>query len=105
MANWAYVSKGSRKYRLNRGIQCVIPEKVDQKADQKREGNVGGQSNTARMPTSGATMSSESPTPQAVAQACHQGALLTLNYRPAVAIRAVLIWRVIIEESDVGDTP
>lgn len=42
MADKAYSSKAIRKYLRDRGIQCVIPEKDDQKANRKRKGSAGG---------------------------------------------------------------
>ncbi|MDQ0093593.1 hypothetical protein [Paeniglutamicibacter psychrophenolicus] len=42
MAETAYSSKGNRDYLRDRGIQCVIPEKDDRKANRKREGSAGG---------------------------------------------------------------
>jgi hypothetical protein len=42
MADKAYSSKAIRTYLLGRGIECVIPEKDDQKANRKRKGPAGG---------------------------------------------------------------
>lgn len=42
MADKAYSSKANRAYLRDRGIQCVIPEKEDQKANRKRKGSTGG---------------------------------------------------------------
>lgn len=42
MADKAYSSKAIRKYLRERGIQCAIPEKEDQKANRQRKGSVGG---------------------------------------------------------------
>ncbi len=42
MADKAYSSKAIRAYLRERGIQCVIPEKEDQKANRKRKGSAGG---------------------------------------------------------------
>ena len=42
MAEKAYSSKAIRAYLRDRGIQCVIPEKEDQKANRKRKGSAGG---------------------------------------------------------------
>ena len=42
MADKAYSSKAIRTYLLGRGIECVIPEKYDQKANRKRKGPAGG---------------------------------------------------------------
>jgi transposase len=42
MADKAYSSKGIRSCLRVHGIQCVIPEKEDQKASRKRKGSAGG---------------------------------------------------------------
>lgn len=42
MADKASSSKAICKYLHDRGIQCVIPEKEDQKANRQRKGSVGG---------------------------------------------------------------
>lgn len=42
MADKAYSSKANRAYLRDHGIQCVIPEKEDQKANRKRKGSAGG---------------------------------------------------------------
>lgn len=42
MADKAYSSKAIRTYLLGCGIECVIPEKDDQKANRKRKGFAGG---------------------------------------------------------------
>jgi putative transposase len=42
MADKAYSSKGIRSYLRAHGIQCVSPEKEDQKANRKRKGSSGG---------------------------------------------------------------
>ena len=42
MADKAYSSKGIRSYLRTHGIQCVIPEKEDQKANRQRKGSAGG---------------------------------------------------------------
>lgn len=42
MADKAYSSKAIRAYLRGRGIECVIPEKDDQKANRKRKGSAGG---------------------------------------------------------------
>lgn len=42
MADKAYSSKANRAYLRDRGIQCVIPEKEDRKANRKRKGSAGG---------------------------------------------------------------
>ena len=42
MADKAYSSKDIRSYLRSHGIQCVIPEKEDQKANRQRKGSAGG---------------------------------------------------------------
>ncbi|AIY02013.1 Mobile element protein [Arthrobacter sp. PAMC 25486] len=42
MADKAYSSKANRAYWRDRGIQCVISEKEDQKANRKRKGSACG---------------------------------------------------------------
>ncbi|RAN72382.1 hypothetical protein B5P43_32710 [Bacillus sp. SRB_336] len=42
MADKAYSSKAVRAYLRERGMQCVIPEKGDQKANRNRKGSAGG---------------------------------------------------------------
>lgn len=42
MADKAYSSKAIRAYLRDRGIECVIPEKDDQKDNRKRKGSAGG---------------------------------------------------------------
>lgn len=42
MADKAYSSKAIRQYLRDRGIQCVIPEREDQKANRTRKGKAGG---------------------------------------------------------------
>lgn len=64
MAAKAYSSKGIRSYLRTRGIQCVIPEKEDQKANRKLKGSAGGRpSPTTRKPTNAAMSSNAASTP------------------------------------------
>lgn len=42
MADNAYSSKANQACLRDRGIQCVIPEKEDQKDNRKRKGSAGG---------------------------------------------------------------
>ena len=56
MADKAYSSKGIRSFLRSHGIQCVILEKEDQKANRKRKGSAGGRPVTYdRKPTNDAT--------------------------------------------------
>lgn len=43
MSDNAYSLKATRGYLRDRGIQCVIPEREDHKANRKRKGKAGGQ--------------------------------------------------------------
>ncbi len=42
MADKAYSSRAISTYLRWRGIECVIPEKDDQKANRQRKGSAGG---------------------------------------------------------------
>lgn len=107
MADKAYSSKGIRKYLRERGIQCVIPEKEDQKANRKRKGKAGGRP---------VTYDREAYKRRNVVE-CSFNTLkqwrslatrydkLALTYRSAVVLHAVLIWSAAIAETALGDTP
>ena len=64
MADKAYSSRAIRKYLRGRGVQCVIPEKEDQKANRKRKGSTRGRPVTYdREAYKGATPSNAASTP------------------------------------------
>ena len=102
MADKAYSSKAIRKYLRERGIECVIAEKDDQKANRKRKGSAGGgpvsydkeaynrrnvverSFNTLKQWRSLATRYDK----------------LALTYRSATVLQAVVIWSTLL-----GDTP
>lgn len=102
MADKAYSSRAIRQYLRDRGIQCVIPEKDDQKANRKRKGSAGGRPvgydrdaykrrnvversfNTLKQWRSLATRYDK----------------LALTYRSAAVLQAVVIW-----SAALGDTP
>ena len=101
LADKAYSSRAIRTYLRDRGIQCVIPEKEDQKANRKRRGSAGGRPvtydreaykrrnvversfNTLKQWRSLATRYDK----------------LALTYRAAAVLQAVLIW-----SAALGDT-
>lgn len=107
MADKAYSSKAIRQYLRDRGIQCVIPERDNQKANRKRKEKAGGRPvaydkdackrrnvvecsfNTLKQWRSLATRYDK----------------LALTYRSAVVLHALLIWSRAIMESALGDTP
>ena len=102
MADKAYSSKGIRSYLRSHGIQCVIPEKEDQKANRQRKGSAGGRPvsydkeaykrrnvversfNTMKQWRSLATRYDK----------------LAQTYRAAVVLQAVVIW-----SATLGDAP
>ncbi len=102
MADRAYSSKAIRAYLRGRGIESVIPEKDDQKANRKRKGSTGGRPvsydknaykrrnvversfNTLKQWRSLATRYDK----------------LALTYRSAAVLQAVVIW-----STQLGDTP
>jgi len=102
MADKAYSSKAIRAYLRDRGIECVIPEKDDQKANRKRKGSAGGRPvdydkeaykrrnvversfNTLKQWRSLATRYDK----------------LALTYRSATVLQAVILW-----SAALGDTP
>lgn len=104
MADKAYSSKAIRKYLRDRGIECVIPEKEDQKGNRKRNCSAGGRPvsydseaykrrnvversfNTLKQWRSLATRYDK----------------LALTYRSAAVLQAVVIWSAALV---LGDTP
>lgn len=105
MADKAYSSKAIRHYLRDRGIQCVIPEKEDQKANRKRKGQAGGRP---------VTYDKEAYKRRNVVE-CSFNTLkqwrslatrydkLALTYRSAVVLQAVVVWSAAI--TALGDTP
>ena len=102
MADNAYSSKAIRAYLRDRGIQCVIPEKEDQKANRKRKGSAGGRP---------VRYDKEAYKRRHVVERSfntlkHWRGLATrydklaLTYRAAAVLQAVFIW-----STAVGDTP
>lgn len=101
LADKAYSSRAIRKYLRDRGIQCVIPGKDDQKANRKRKGSAGGRP---------VTYDKESYKQRNMVE-CSFNALkhwrslatrydkLALTYRAAVVLHAVLIWSAATAES------
>ncbi len=105
MADKAYSSRAIRQYLRTRGIQCVIPEKEDQKENRKRKGSAGGRP---------VTYDKEAYKRRNVVE-CSFNTLkqwrslatrydkLALTYRAAVVLQAVVIWSAAI--AALGDTP
>ncbi|GAA4370627.1 hypothetical protein GCM10023166_19190 [Paeniglutamicibacter cryotolerans] len=105
MADKAYSSRAIRKYLREHGIQCVIPEKEDQKENRKRRGSAGGRP---------VTYDKEAYKRRNVVE-CSFNTLkqwrslatrydkLALTYRSAVMLQAVVIWSAAI--TTLGDTP
>lgn len=100
MADKAYSSRAIREYLRERGIQCVIPEREDQKANRKRKGKAGGRP---------VTYDREAYKRRNVVE-CSFNALkqwrslatrydkLSLTYRSAIVLHAVWIWSAAIAE-------
>ncbi len=107
MADKAYSSRAIRQYLRERGIQCVIPEREDQKANRKRTGRSGGRP---------VTYDRDAYKRRNVVE-CTFNVLkqwrslatrydkLALTYRSAIVLHAVLIWGTAITENRLGDTP
>ena len=107
MADKAYSSKAIRRYLRERGIQCVIPEREDQKANRRRKGKAGGRP---------VTYDRDAYRRRNVVE-CSFNVLkqwrslatrydkLALTYRSAIVLHAVLIWSTAITENRLGDTP
>jgi transposase len=107
MADKAYSSRGNRKYLRDRGIQCVIPEKDDQKANRKRKGSAGGRPvayDKEAYKRRNVVERSFNALKQWRGMATRYDKL-ALTYRPAAVLHAVLIWSADIEKSPLGDTP
>lgn len=107
LADKAYSSRGNRKYLRDRGIQCVIPEKDDQKANRKRKGSAGGRPVTydkEAYKRRNVVERSLNALKQWRGMATRYDKL-ALTYRSAVVLHAVLIWNADIEKSQLGDTP
>lgn len=107
MADKAYSSKGNRKYLRDRGIQCVIPEKEDQKANRKHKGSVGGRPVTydrEAYKRCNVVERSFNALKRWRGMATRYEKL-ALTYRSAVVLHAVVIWSAALEKSQLGDTP
>lgn len=107
MADKAYSSKGNRKFLRDRGIQCVIPEKEDQKANRKRKGRAGGRPVTydkEAYKRRNVVERSFNALKQWRGMATRYDKL-ALTYRSAVVLHAVVIWSADLEKSQLGDTP
>lgn len=107
MADKAYSSKGNRKFLRDRGIQCVIPEKEDQKANRKRKGRAGGRPVTydkEAYKRRNVVERSFNALKQWRGMATRYDKL-ALTYRSAVVLHAVVIWSAALEKSRLGDTP
>ncbi|WP_217496576.1 IS5 family transposase [Glutamicibacter creatinolyticus] len=98
MADKAYSSKAIRHYLRARGIQCVIPEREDQKANRLRRGSAGGRP---------VTYDKEAYKRRNVVE-CSFNTLkqwrslatrydkLALTYRAAVVLQAVVVWSAVL---------
>lgn len=107
MADKAYSSRGNRKYLRDRGIQCVIPEKDDQKTNRKRKGKAGGRPVTydkEAYKRRNVVERSFNALKQWRGMATRYDKL-ALTYRSAVVLHAVVIWSAALEKSPLGDTP
>ena len=102
MADKAYSSKGIRAYLRERGIQCVIPEKEDQKANRKRKGSAGGRPvsyDKEAYKRRNVVERSFNTLKQWRGLATRYDKL-ALTYRSAAVLHAVAIWSALL-----GDTP
>ena len=94
MADKAYSSRAIRKYLRGRGVQCVIPEKEDQKANRKRKGSTRGRPVTydrEAYKRRNAVERSFNTLKQWRSLATRYDKL-ALTYRAAAVLQAVLIW-------------
>ena len=102
MADKAYSSTAIRGYLRDRGIECVIPEKDDQKANRKRKGSAGGRP---------VGYDKEAYKRRNVVERCFNTLKqwrslatrydkLALTYRSATVLQAVVLW-----SAALGDTP
>ena len=102
MADKAYSSKAIRAYLRERGIQCVIPEKEDQKANRKRKGSAGGRPveyDREAYKRRNVVERSFNTMKQWRGLATRYDKL-ALTYRAAAVLQAVFIW-----STALGDTP
>ncbi len=101
MADKAYSSRAIRSYLRGRGIQCVIPEKDDQKANRQRKGSAGGRP---------VTYDKEAYKRRNVVERSFNTLKewrslatgydkMALTYRSAAVLHAVVIWSAALEDT------
>lgn len=102
MADKAYSSKAIRTYLRARGIEAVIPEKDDQKANRSRKGSAGGRPvsyDTEAYKRRNVVERSFNTLKQWRSLATRNDKL-ALTYRSAVVLQSVVLWSAVL-----GDTP
>lgn len=94
MVDKAYSSKAIRKYLRDRGIQCVIPEKEDQKANRNRKRPAGGRpvSYDKKAYKRRHVVECSFNSPKQWRSLATRYDKLAVTYRAAAVMHAVLVW-------------